>query len=133
MLKQKAQELRDQKELGYNCAECVVLAANEELNLNLSKDTITALGAYGGGAGCGSLCGALAGAIGVLGVVNTDNTKASRFSPKTAEKTSEMVAWFQETYGSELCNYIKEQNELKGINCDPLIVNTANKLQELID
>lgn len=132
-MRQRTEHYRNQETLSYNCAECVLLGANDCLHLQIDTNTLKALGAYGGGAGCGSMCGALASAISVLGIVYTKEGKATRFSPKTHEKTTELVTWFKETYGSELCAYIKEENEKKGVTCSPLIFETAQKLEALID
>lgn len=52
--------------LGKNCAEGVLLAANDVYELNLTDSEVQLFAGFGGGMGCGSTCGALAGAIGVL-------------------------------------------------------------------
>lgn len=54
----------------YNCAETVLLAANEVYQLGLDPDTCYRLvSAFGAGMGCGVVCGALSGAMAVLGQV----------------------------------------------------------------
>ncbi|MGN0997170.1 MAG: C-GCAxxG-C-C family (seleno)protein [Candidatus Ventricola sp.] len=52
----------------YNCAESVLLAANEAYGLGLDPDSCYRLvSAFGGGMGCGVVCGALAGGMAALG------------------------------------------------------------------
>ncbi len=64
MLKEKAAYYYG--ELGKNCAEGLLLAANDVYHLNLTQDEILLFAGFGGGMGCGSTCGSLSGAIGVL-------------------------------------------------------------------
>lgn len=52
--------------LGKNCAEGILLAANDVYDLNLTESEIQLFAGFGGGMGCGSTCGGLSGAIGVL-------------------------------------------------------------------
>lgn len=52
-----------------NCAEAVLLAANEAYGLGLSEDACKLVGGFGGGVGCGSACGALLGAVAALGAM----------------------------------------------------------------
>ena len=52
----------------YNCAESVLLAANEAYGLGLDPENCYRLvSAFGGGMGCGVVCGALAGSMAALG------------------------------------------------------------------
>ena len=52
----------------YNCAESVLLAANEAYGLGLDPQVCYRLvSAFGGGMGCGVVCGALAGSMAALG------------------------------------------------------------------
>ena len=44
---------------GCNCAEAVLLAANDVYGLGLSDETAKVVGGFGGGMGCGNACGAL--------------------------------------------------------------------------
>ena len=64
MLKEKAAYYY--KTLGKNCAEGILLAANDVYGLNLTDSEIQLFAGFGGGMGCGSTCGGLSGAIGVL-------------------------------------------------------------------
>ena len=52
----------------FNCAESVLLAANDVYALGLDRENCHRLvSAFGGGMGCGLLCGAIAGAMAALG------------------------------------------------------------------
>jgi len=52
----------------YNCAESVLLAANEVYGFGLdAENCVKLVSAFGGGLGCGKLCGAVAGSMSALG------------------------------------------------------------------
>ena len=59
------------KEYDLNCAECMLVAANEEYDLNISKQTLMAMASFVGIMADGSVCGAVTGSITVLGVMFT--------------------------------------------------------------
>ena len=65
MLKEKAKFYYGTE--GKNCAEGILLAANDAYALNLTDTDIQLFSGFGGGMGCGSTCGSLTGAIAVLG------------------------------------------------------------------
>ena len=50
----------------YNCAETVLLWANERYGLNVAPEDVRLVSGFGGGMGCGENCGALLGAIAAL-------------------------------------------------------------------
>ena len=52
--------------LGKNCAEGILLAANDVYSLKLTEQEIQLFSGFGRGMGCGSTCGGLSGSIGVL-------------------------------------------------------------------
>ncbi len=57
----------------YNCAEAVLLAANEVYGFGLDPRTAHRMvSAFGGGMGCGQLCGAVAGAMAALGLAKVE-------------------------------------------------------------
>lgn len=88
----------------YNCAESVVLAANEMYGLGLDENAYQLLSAFGGGMGCGGVCGALAGALSVLGKVNVTGRAHATKGFRT------------------LCSscVLEIEKELGGRNCDQL-------------
>ena len=42
------------KKYDLNCAECMLVAANEEYDLNISKQTLMTMASFGGGMAIGS-------------------------------------------------------------------------------
>ena len=48
MLKETAKKYWTE-EYDLNCAECIIYAANEEYNLNLSEQTLKVMAGFGGG------------------------------------------------------------------------------------
>lgn len=65
MLKEKAYEYFITRD--HNCAESALLAISEEYGLNLGREEMKLVSAFGGGMGCGKLCGVLAGSMAGLG------------------------------------------------------------------
>ena len=51
---------------GYNCAECIIHAANEQWQLGMSEADMRMVSGFGGGMQCGDVCGALSAAICVI-------------------------------------------------------------------
>ena len=67
MLLEKVREYYLEKD--YNCAETVLLAANDTYGLGLPADAVRLVSGYGGGFGAKKTCGALCGAMAVLSVM----------------------------------------------------------------
>ncbi|MFR7349323.1 C-GCAxxG-C-C family (seleno)protein [Peptoniphilus sp.] len=53
----------------YNCAEAIILAVDEEYELNLPEEVVKSVAGFGGGMGAGSTCGYLTGAISALSLI----------------------------------------------------------------
>ena len=91
-----------------NCAETVLLAANEALELGLTAEDAKLICAFGGGMGCGSTCGALAGAMAVLGkCMVTDRAHATEGFKESCAALKES---FEKRLNSIFCEEIKERN-----------------------
>ena len=71
-------------ELDKNCAEALLLAANDVYNLGITENDVNLFIGFGGGMGCGSTCGALTGAIGVLSKLYGNKPK-DEFRPLCGE------------------------------------------------
>ena len=80
------------KKYDLNCAECILVAANEEYNLNISKQTLMTMASFGGGMAIGSTCGAATGAIATLGIMFTDDRGHN--SPHVREMTGKFLSEF---------------------------------------
>ena len=100
----------------YNCAESVLLAANEEYGFGLDKEKCHYLvSAFGGGMGCGLLCGAIAGAMAALGQesVNTRAHVTEGFKDLCAETAGKLEA----ALGSTECAQVKPAFFCEGTRC----------------
>ena len=114
-----------------NCAEATISAANQIYNLDLHKDTLRTMAAFGGGMGVGSVCGALTGALAVLGVMFVED-KAHE-SSETKEMASEFFNRFVEKLTTENCTKLKEMYRDDLTKCD-LVVRYSNEiLEEMIN
>ena len=89
----------------YNCAEALLLFANEKYGLNISADDVKLVGGFGGGFGCGMVCGALCGAIAAIGrIMITD--RAHR-TPDFKAACTELVNAFEKKLGAIDCCDVK--------------------------
>lgn len=74
--KQKAQALRDDAQVHYNCCQAVIMTFAEECGLSAGQ--VMALGAhFGSGMRHGGTCGAVAGALMVLGMAGKGERAAN--------------------------------------------------------
>lgn len=103
MLKETMKKFYDKK-YDLNCAECMLMAANEEYDLKLQKETIKSMSAFGGGMGVGGVCGAVTGSIAALGIMFTE--ERGHKSPHVKIMTGDFINKFK--------------NSLKEIDCIPL-------------
>lgn len=114
-------------EKGYNCAQAVLLAANEYYKLGVREKQAKFVVAFGGGMGCGKLCGALAGAMSALGLIY--DSKA----PDFRDICSDMVEDFEEVLGdincAELIGKYKTENE----KCLKTVELCLEVLQKVVD
>lgn len=120
------------KEYDLNCAECMLVAANEEYDLNMSKQTLMTMASFGGGMSIGSVCGAVTGAIAVIGVMFTN--ERGHQSPHVREMTARLIEEFNRRMEALDCitlkqNYYKED----GQRCILMMEVATEVLQELIE
>lgn len=94
------------KKYDLNCAECMVVAANEEYDLNIPKVAIKSMAAFGGGMGIGSVCGAATGAISVIGMMFAEDR--GHASPQVKEMTIQFMDEFNKELKSLECVPLKE-------------------------
>lgn len=113
------------KHHGCNCAQAVLLAYRDVLNL--SEEQLKQLGAgFGGGMGCmQATCGALCGAQMVLGLLNYQGRPIMG-------KANTLYSEFEKMCGASLCK------DLKGIetkqvlcSCDDCIKNAITILENM--
>lgn len=128
MLKETAQKYR-KEEYDLNCAECIMYAANEEYDLNLSKETLKVMSGFGGGMAIGDVCGVITGSIGVIGILFTE--VSGHKSPKVREMTKEFINKFEEKLGYNKCVDLKKEY-VNVKKCTLMIETGADILEEII-
>ena len=114
----------------YNCAETLLHAANDELNLGLTAEDIRMFAGFGGGCGCGELCGAVASALAVLSKLSvTDRAhRTEGFRDLCAKLMHEMEAEF----GSVQCTPIKDKYRDPVVGCQNVVERAADVLEKLL-
>ena len=113
----------------FNCAESVLLAANEVYELGLDKDTCHRLvSAFGGGMGCGLLCGAIAGAMAALGQAAV--TERAHVTDGFKELCADTAAKMEEALGSVNCSVIKPELFVEGRRCAETVRRAADVLEK---
>ena len=113
----------------FNCAESVLLAANEVYELGLDKDNCHRLvSAFGGGMGCGLLCGAIAGAMAALGQAAV--TERAHVTDGFKDLCAGMAATMEEALGSVNCSVIKPALFVEGRRCAETVRRAADVLEK---
>lgn len=118
---------------GYdlNCAETILYAANDQYHLELSKDALKIMAAFGGGVAVEELCGAAAGAAAVIGVLYT-NLRGHE-SPRVKELTNEFMVSFKKRLGTYNCKELKEKYKNDTDRCKEMIIAAAEGLEVIIN
>lgn len=127
MLKETAMKYWTDK-YDLNCAECIIYAANEEYNLNLSEETLKVMAGFGGGMAIGDVCGVITGSIGVIGAMFTE--VSGHKSPIVREMTKELINNFEEKLGHTKCIDLKK--EYKDVKKCTLMIETGAEVLENI-
>lgn len=100
------------KEKGKNCAEAVLLAANEEYDLGLNDTALKLFIGYGGGNGCGSTCGIVTASIAILSYLYGDKPK-EEFRPMCAE----FIEQFRAKLGDVDCSQLEAKYKTPENRC----------------
>lgn len=111
-----------------NCAEGLILAANDVYKLGITENEAALFNGFGGGMGCGGTCGALSGALGVLSRLYGSRPK-EEFRPICAE----YVAEFERELGSLECSVLKEKYHNDEERCIKTVSLAAEVLEKYID
>ena len=106
---------------GYNCAESVLKAFNEDTGLDIP---IAIASPFGGGMTVGSTCGAITGALMAVGALKGRNSSEEKNNSRAL--TREIINKVKEKYGTLECIELKK----KGINCDEIIEYAYDILNE---
>lgn len=119
------------KKYDLNCAECILVAANEEYDLNISKQTLMTMASFGGGMAIGSTCGAATGAIATLGIMFTDDRGHN--SPHVREMTGRFLSEFNSRMETLDCIPLKEKYYDPEKRCLKMMKVSAEVLEEIIN
>lgn len=119
------------KKYDLNCAECILVAANEEYDLNISKQTLMTMASFGGGMAIGSTCGAATGAIATLGIMFTDDR--GHKSPHVREMTGKFLSEFNRRMETLNCIPLKEKYYHSEKRCEKMMMVSAEVLEEIIN
>lgn len=105
---------------GYNCSQCILMAAAELYAFPLSEGTLNSCGAVNNGFGIGGICSALVGAVLVFGIM---------FSAERAKNLRlQLFLRFHEDYESLNCCTLSACQE----NCEGVLAEVAELTEELI-
>ena len=116
----------------FNCAESVLLAANDVYELGLDRENCHRLvSAFGGGMGCGLLCGAIAGAMAALGQVAV--TERAHVTDGFKELCAGMAQEMKDALGNVNCEVIKPQLFVEGRRCAETVRRAADVLEKKLE
>lgn len=121
---EKARALRADTNVHYNCCQAVLVAFADRLGL--TEEQAYALGAhFGSGMRCGATCGALTGALMAAGLMGKD-----------ASVAVDLLRRFRERNGCTDCRDLlqaaKERGQVKKDNCDELVYQCVQALEEML-
>ncbi len=99
----------------YNCAEAVLLWADERYGLGVAPEDVKLVSGFGGGLGCGENCGALLGAMAALSkALVRDKAHAT---PGFKETCAGLVDRFRADLGNIRCTELKEKYRRPDVRC----------------
>ena len=108
---------------GYNCAESIIKAFNDETDANIS---VSIASPFGSGMTVGFTCGAITGAIMAVGAV-CGREEASEQN-ESRQYARGLMRQIKEKYGTYECIELKK----KGVSCDEIIAYSYQLLQAQI-
>jgi C_GCAxxG_C_C family probable redox protein len=104
---------------GYNCAQCILKAVQEKLNLNINNRMIDMLSAVNGGFGVESICCSLVSCVLALGLIfDKDKAKLTRIR---------FLSEFNKKYKNLNCPKLKNDN-----SCENIIIDALDILEKII-
>ena len=112
----------------YNCAEAVLLWADERYGLNVAPEDIRLVSGFGGGMGCGENCGALLGAMAALSKILVKDR--AHTTPGFKEACTGLVDRFREDLGGIECTDLKEKYRRPDVRCLYVVERAAAILDE---
>lgn len=117
-------------EYDLNCSETILYAANEEYDLNLTKETFKTMAAFGGGMAVEATCGVITGAISVLGILFIKERAHESDYVKTL--TQEFIEEFRKQCNAINCDNLKELYRNDEIRCLSIVEKGAIILDNIV-
>lgn len=114
-----------------NCAESLLMAANEEYKLGLDDRFIKAICPFGGGIQSEKTCGALLGAVAALGVMYAEERPTT--NEKMKEMTQKLVEEFEKEFGALDCATIKAHHRSETEGCSPVRIRAAEVFERVMN
>ena len=111
-----------------NCAETVLLWANERYGLNVAPEDVRLVSGFGGGLGCGENCGALLGALAALSKALVKDR--AHTTPGFKEACAQLVGRFRADLGSIECDELKQMHRRSDVRCLYVVERAAAILAE---
>lgn len=108
---------------GYNCAESILKAINEEIGADIP---VSIASPFGSGMNVGTTCGAITGTLMAVGALKGRNTSEEKNNTKMLAK--EIMVRIKEKYGTFECIELKK----KDVSCDDIIEYVYGVLMEYI-
>lgn len=115
---------------GYNCAEALLRAINEDRALRLSEDALRLAAGFGGGMGCGDACGAMTGAVAGLGALLVKGR--AHQTPGFSELCAGWVEQFRRDLGSSLCAELKPKYKTAETGCLETVLRAADSFENYL-
>ncbi len=112
----------------FNCAETVLLWADEKYGLNVAPEDVRLVSGFGGGLGCGENCGALLGALAALSKALV--RERAHATPGFQEACGALVDRFRAELGSIECAELKEKYRRPDVRCLLVAERAAALLDE---
>lgn len=114
----------------YNCAETILMAANDTYGLGLREQDFKMVSAFGGGLGCEKTCGALCGVLAVLGCLKV--TGRAHATENFKELCANFVQKFENDLGSIDCDALKLKYRDEETRCLKTVALAARALEEYL-
>ncbi|MFV0496931.1 MAG: C-GCAxxG-C-C family (seleno)protein [Candidatus Fimivivens sp.] len=114
----------------YNCAETILMLANDVYGLGLGAQDFKLVSAFGGGLGCEKTCGALCGALAAIGCLKVDDRAHATENFK--ELCAGFVQKFEDDLGSIDCDVLKKKYRNDETRCLKTVQLAARALGEYL-
>ena len=135
---------KEKHDLGFNCAQSVLAAFADCVNLP-EEQLMSLSGGFGGGTGTGELCGAVSGAVMTLGLLTpVDMEQPAASKKRTVELSKEFQKRFAEKFDALRCKELLQKKFAPdertpaalrmGVtgHCTIMIVTAVEILQEML-